>query len=497
MYGKFVGLDIGRDTTKVVLIRRGFRSLELVRTLTLKSEFFNQGNIHNLRSAFSENSLPTNEVATAVPFEPISIKVIHFPFVEPKKIDQVYGFELENVSTFDPDDKVHGYHLVRRENKAEALVCMFEKDHIEDLLHVCSEQGVDPKIVTYGPVAMAALEGYMPKERPLIITDIGATHIGFSVFDQEGIRRVRSTSKAGDLVTESISKTLGVPYDDAESIKREGLVGDYANTVRESLNVVLGEIKKTIKFFEMELKEDIKTVLLSGGMSLMPGISDYLKDRLDKEVRQIFIPELGLSSPTLAQSFALALYGSALKRSNLNYRKDEYQYTGSDEELKKKFVVPSVLLSIILILLLYRHASSYFELKDRVHRIEGQIESNVKEAFPEIKVIPKPVEFMESELNKVNARLELVQGVVGKTPPLDVLKDLSLSIPGSIRLTIDEIDFENDKKVKMIGRCDSYQEVANIEKALSESGKFEKVNRDSTNPSVNNTIKFQISLVVK
>ena len=366
MYGKFVGLDIGRDTTKVVLIRRGFRSLELVRTLTLKSEFFNQGNIHNLSSAFSENSLPTNEVATAVPFEPISIKVIHFPFVEPKKIDQVYGFELENVSTFDPDDKVHGYHLVRRENKAEALVCMFEKDHIEDLLHVCSEQGVDPKIVTYGPVAMAALEGYMPKERPLIITDIGATHIGFSVFDQEGIRRVRSTSKAGDLVTESISKTLGVPYDDAESIKREGLVGDYANTVRESLNVVLGEIKKTIKFFEMELKEDIKTVLLSGGMSLMPGISDYLKDNISSAAGQ------GLA----AQSFALALYGSALKRSNLNYRKDEYQYTGSDEELKKKFVVPSVLLSIILILLLYRHASSYFELKDRVHRIEGQIESN-------------------------------------------------------------------------------------------------------------------------
>lgn len=497
MYGKFIGLDIGRDTTKVVLVRRGFRNLELVQTLTLKSEFFNHENIHNLRSAFSENSLPTNDVATAIPFEPISIKVIQFPFVEPKKIDQVYGFELENVSTFDPDDKVHGYHLVRRGNKAEALVCMFEKDHIKDLLHMCREQGVDPKIVTYGPVAMAALESYMPKERPLIVIDIGATRIGFSVFDHEGIRRVRSTSKGGDLVTESISKILGVAYDDAESIKREGLVGDYANTIRESLNTVLGEIKKTIKFFEMELKEDIKTVLLSGGMSLMPGISDYFKDRLDKEVRQIFIPELGLSSPTLAQSFALAVYGSALRRSNLNYRKGEYQYTGSDEELKKKFIMPSVLLSIILILLLYRHGSGYFQLKNRVDSIEGQIEANVKEAFPDIKVIPKPVEFMESELNKANAKLELVQGVVGKTPPLEVLKDVSLSIPGSISLTIDEIDFENDKRVKIIGRCDSYQEVAKIEKALAESGKFEKVNRDSTNPSVNNTIKFQISLVVK
>jgi cell division ATPase FtsA len=497
MYGKFIGLDIGRDTTKVILIRRGFRNLELVQTLTLKSEFFKQENIHNLRSAFSENSLPTNEVATAIPFEPISIKVIQFPFIEPKKIDQVYGFELENLSTFDPDDKVHGYHLIRRGNKAEALVCMFEKDHIKDLLHVCSEQGVDPKIVTYGPVAMAALESYMPKERPLIIIDIGATRIDFSVFDNEGIRRVRSTSKGGDLVTESICKSLGVSYDDAESIKREGLVGDYADINRESLNTVLGEIKKTIKFFEMELKEDIKTVLLSGGMSLMPGISDYFKDMLDKEVRQIFIPELGLSSPTMAQSFALALYGSALKRGNLDYRKGEYQYTGSDEELKKKFIVPAVLLSIILILSLYRYGSSYFELKNRVDKIEGQIQANVKEAFPEIKVIPKPVQFMESEVNKVNAKLELVQGVIGKTPPLDVLKEVSLNIPSSISLRIDEIDFENDKKVKIIGRCDSYQEVANIEKALAKSEKFEKVNRDSTNPSVNNTIKFQISLVVK
>jgi type IV pilus assembly protein PilM len=497
MYGKFIGLDIGTENTKVILIRRGFRDLELVQAFTLKSECLNRDSINSLRSAFSDNSLPTNDVATAIHSEPISIKVIQFPFVEPKKIDQVYGFELENVSTIDPDDKAHGYHLIRRGNKAEALVCMFEKDHMRGLLDMCRVQGIDPKVVTYGPVAMASLERYLPKERPLIIIDLGATRTGFSVFDGGGIRRVRTTSKAGNLVTESISKLLGVPFDAAEVIKRQGLVGDYANTIQESLDPLLGEIKKTIKFFEMELKEDIETLLLCGGMSQMPGISDYFKDRLGKEVRQIFIPDLGLSSPTFVQSFALALYGSALKRSNLNFRKGEYQYTGSDEELKKKFIMPTALLSIIVILLLYRHGSGYFELKNRIDRIETQIEANVKEAFPDVKVIPKPVEFMESEFNKANGKLELVEGVVGKTPPLDVLKDISSSIPSSIGLTVDEVDFENDNRVKIIGRCDSYQEVANIEKALSESGKFEKVNRDSTNPAVNNTIKFQISLLVK
>ncbi|MBI4228193.1 MAG: pilus assembly protein PilM, partial [Deltaproteobacteria bacterium] len=493
----FIGLDIGRDTTKIILVRRGFRDLEVIQTLTLKSEFFNRDNLHDLKRAFSENPLPGNEVAAAIPFEPISIKAIQFPFVEPKKIDQVYQFELENVSTFDPDDKVHGYHLVKQGNKAEALVCMFEKDHMKNLLDMCRIEGIDPKVVTYGPVAMASLESYLPKERPLIIIDIGATKIGFCVFDGGGIRRVRSTSKAGDIVTESISKILGVPHDDAESVKREGLEGGYADIIREALNPVLVEIKKTIKFFEMELKEDIKTVLLCGGMSLMPGISDYFRDSLNKEVREIFIPELGLSSPTLVQSFALAVYGSALKRSSLNFRKGEYQYTGSDEELKKKFIMPTILLSIIVFLLLYRYGSTYFELKNRVDRIEREIEANVKQAFPDIKVIPKPVAFMESEFNKVNEKLELVHGVVGRTPPLEVLKDISLSIPKGINLTVDEIDFVDDKTVRMIGRCDSYQEVAKIEKALTESGKFETVNRDSTNPSVNNTIKFQVSLVVR
>lgn len=497
MYGKFVGLDLGRDSTKAVLISRGFRDLNVVHALTFRSALVDRYDLHSVRTVFSENSFPTNDVAVAIPNEPTSVKVIQFPFVEPKKIDQVYGFELEGVSTFDPDEKIHGYHLVRRGNRADALVCVFEREDVQNLLNACTSQGIDPKVLTYGPIAMAALEGYVPKERPLIIINIGATQIGFSVFDGGGLRLVRSTSKAGNTVTERISNILGIPYDDAESIKREGLVGECASTVQESLSGILAEVKKTIKFFEMELKQDIETVLLCGGMSQLPGLADHFKDTLGKEVRQIFIPELGLASPNLAQAFALALYGSALKRGGLNLRKGEYQYSGSDEELKKKFIMPSVLLLLILILSLYRHGSSYFELKGRVSRIERKIEETVKEAFPDIKVIPKPVEFMESEFNKVNGKLELVQGIVGKTPPLEVLKELSLAVPPNISLTIDEIDFPNDTTVKIIGRCDSYQQVANIEKALAESGRFAKVNRDSTNPSVNNQIKFQISLAVK
>ncbi|MFQ5788251.1 MAG: pilus assembly protein PilM [Thermodesulfobacteriota bacterium] len=497
MYGKFVGLDIGCEYTKIVLIRRGFRTLEVLETIVLDTISYNHNDSHDLQKTFLEHTFPKSDVATSIPDEPISIKVIQFPFTEPNKIDQVYKFELENVSTFDPEEKVHGYHFVRLGDKAEAVVCMFEKDNMMDLLNVCGSEGIDPKVITYGPVAIGALEKYLPRERPLLLIDIGASHTRFSLFDNQGLRRVRSSSKAGKLFTDRLMRILGVSFEEVQSMKFEGIMGDDIKHMSEAFAPVLGEIKKTIKFFEMELKEEIKTVLLAGGLSQTPGFSVYLQDQIKKDVETIFIPDLGSESTVFAQSYALALYGSALKSSSLNFRKDEFQFTGSDEELRKKLLIPAFLLSIILLISLYRSGSGYFELKNKVDGIERQIEANVKEVFPSVKVIPKPVTFMETEVKKVNDRLGIVEGVIGKNSPLDVLKDISVSIPPNINLTVDEINFENEKTVRLRGRSDSYQEVAKIEEALSESGMFEKVNRDSTNPAANNTIKFQVSLVLK
>jgi len=497
MYGKFVGLDIGSENTKIVLIRRGLRNLEVLETIVLDTTPHNHNDSNELQKAFLEHGFPMSDVATSIPNEPISVKVIQFPFTEPKKIDQVYKFELENVSTFDPEGKVHGYHFVRIGDRAEAVVCMFEKDNMRDLLNICENEGIDPKVITYGPIAMGAVEKYLPRERPLLLIDIGASQTRFSLFDSQGLRRIRSSSKAGKVFTDRLMRILGVSSEDVRSVKFEGIKDDEMKHMGEALAPVLGEIKKTIKFFEMELNEGIRTVLLAGGLSQAPGFSAYLRDQINKDVENIFIPDLGSESPVFAQSFALALYGSALRGTSVNFRKEEFQFTGSDEELRKKFFVPALLLSVIILLSLYRSGASYFELKDKVDGIERQIEANVKEVFPSVKVIPKPVTFMETEVKKVDEKLGTVKGVIGKNSALDVLRDISLSIPSNMNLTVDEIKFENENTVRISGRSDSYKEVAKIEKALSDSGMFEKVNRDSTNPAANNTIKFQVSLVLK
>jgi hypothetical protein len=280
---------------------------------------------------------------------------------------------------------------------------------------------------------------------------------------------------------------------------REFSIGDQGElNVEECFAPILSEIKKTIQFFELEVKDKIKTIEISGQMSPIKGISDYLKDKLGKDIKKIYIPDLGADkSPLYAKSYALALYGSSFKNGYLNFRKDEFKYVGVDHELRKVFMVPGILLGILVLFLIYSSASSYYELKSNVDNMEAQIAQVVKETFPDIKVIPKPLLYMKTEVGKVREKLELIEGVHDGQTPLDILKDISSSLPESLKLTVNDIKFESDNKIKIQGICGSYQEVAEIEDALTKSGLFETVTRNQTGNAPDGNTKFDISVVIK
>jgi len=496
MYGRFVGLDIGSKDIKVSLIKKGLRDVQLLQTIRTELSSTSEGDSDSLVEVFKAYSLPKGDIAASISENPTSIRVINFPFSDPKKINQVYEYELENLSTFDPKEKIHGYHLVKNGSESEALVCVFEKEQVADLVGSLNGHGIDPKIITYTPLAFSALNEFLPSERPLLLIDIGDSEISYALFDENGIRRVRSSTKPVELFLNKLSQNKELGYNQDFSQFDIGEEGE-AN-IEECFAPILSEIKKTVQFFELEVKDNIKTVEISGPLSLINGMSDFLKDRLNIDVRKIYIPDLGADkSPLYAKSYALALYGSSFKNGYLNFRKDEFKYVGVDNELRKVSMVPGILLGILILFLIYTSASSYYELKSNVGEMETQITQVVKDTFPEVKVIPKPILYMQSEVGKVREKLDLIEGVQGDQTPLDALKDISSSLPESLKLTVNEIKFESANKIKIQGICGSYQEVAEIEEALKKSGMFETVTRNQTGNAQDGNTKFEISVVLK
>ena len=495
MYGRFVGLDIGKTGARVCLIKRGLRDVQLLQTISVPVNPDDPQSSGYLTELFKENSLPRGDIAASINEDPTSIRIIKFPFYDSKKIDQVYEYELENISTFDPTEKIHSYHLVKTEDGGEAIACVFEKKDVEELLEALNSEGIDPKVLTYAPLAFGALNDELEGKRPVLLIDIGEDELSFSLFDENGLLRVRSSTQPVELFYQKLKEKTGSEEVDYSA----AAFGEGGEDVRtECMAPIVNEIKKTIQFFELEVKDKINTVLLSGPLSLIPGTEEHLSGGINREIKKLYLPELGAQKSQLfAKAYALSLYGSSLKGGYLNFRKDEYKYVGVDREFRKVFTAPVVLAAILVLVLIYGSVSNYFSLKSEVKEREARITQVVKSTFPDVRSIPRPVQFMETEVQKLRERLNLIQGMEGAPTPLDVLRDISESLPASMNLTVNEIKFEGDNRVKIKGLCNSYQEVTEIEEALSKSGMYENVSRDQTGKASDGKTKFEISVYVK
>lgn len=498
MYGRFAGLDIGKREVRIALINRGLREVQLLQTIRAEIGADPSGaEESSLGNVFKEYSLPRGDVAVSLTDDPVSVRVIKFPFSDSKKIDQVYEFELENISTFEPQEKIHTYHLVKNASGGEALVCVFEKEDVEGILRRLNDEGIDPKVLTYTPAAFGSLADIVEGQRPLVLVDIGEREISFTLFDDSGFRRGRSSTRAIGLFMQNLGESAG-NEEDKFGFSKGRLESAESPAMKDALSPVVSEIKKTVQFFESETKDRVKTILVSGSMSRIQGLTELLRKELGRDVKKLFIPDLGVdNSPLYAKAYALALYGSSYRGGYLNFRKDQFKYQGADRELRKVFMAPAVLFVILVALLIYNMTSRYYELKGQVSTLEARVAEEVRETFPDVQTIPRPAEYMQSEISKVRERLSMIEGVEGASTPLEILRSVSESLPPAMGLRVNDIRFEGNNGVKVQGICDSYQEVAEIEEALTKSGKFESVTRNQTGNAVDGKTKFEISLVLK
>ncbi len=496
MIGKFVGVDLDGSKIRLCVIKRGFRTTELIRFKDIDIPQDDKS-ISELLSYHLKKEAITTDIAVSIPSSPVSMRILNFPFSDVKKIDKVYNFELENASSLQTEDKVNSYHTVKnRDGGADVLVCMFKNDEVADTLSIFEQADLNPRVLTYSPFALDALSDQLESERPLVVVTVGQVAANFTLFDENGVSRVRSSSAGLESIINRYSELSGTDTQTSALKVSQGFAGREDSTLNQSFSFLLSEIKKTLKFFEFDSKREIKRVLLAGDVFTMPGVADRLKLDVNKDISLVSIANMSKEKSALyLNSYALALYGSESTAGKLNYRKDEYKFTSKDEETRKALFNPALLLAALLLLVLIRNGINYVRIKSEHDKLSTKIEKSVKEVFPEIKVIPRPVEFMENQVKRVNSELDLIAGIKSGKTPLDIIRKLSTIIPHSNSVTFDELNFIDDRTVKLKGKSRSYDDITKVEKSLNDSGVFENVVRNSAGSALDR-IKFEISLEI-
>ncbi len=350
-----MGIDIGTSSVKVVQLRRkaGVAVLETYGTLSLGPYMDSDiGTVTNLpvekiatalADLMRESGVTTHQGAVSIPASASLVFVIELPpsiqeaqfkevvptearkyipvpisevtldyFAIPKQNDSGY----ESKTPADPADK-------KPEAKTEVLIAAIHKDTLQKYNEIVSAASITSSV--FEIEAFSSIRSTFGRElKTVLLVDVGAAKTKMIVVEGGIIKSVHIVNRGSFDISNAISKSLGMPFKDAEELKRaHGLVGspEYPNLteiVRLSVDYILSEMQNVIVQYEKKSGSSVSKVVLIGGGALLKGFFEATQAKFgDAVVRgnpfakveapAFLTPVLAEIGPEFAVALGLAL----------------------------------------------------------------------------------------------------------------------------------------------------------------------------------------------
>lgn len=303
---KAFGLDISDRSVEIIELEKVFRfSVETYGRTELPEGIVEDGKILDpnalavkLKSLLKEvkpNRVSTNKVILSLPESQV--------FVECFVVDALMKTSdlLKNISERMSQtlpiniDKMYWDFLSKPlPDKTKKLIIFVgvPKDIATGYVKFCNSVGLE--VVSLGVESLSLARAILKKsDRQSLIMDIGARSTNLGFYDSnDKINMSVNIPIAGEHFTEAIKNSLKIEAPEANSLKiKFGFKDIPENSARASmlpvLEDLLKEVKAAIVYYEETFKQKLDDVYMIGGASLTPGLTELVKNNLNKEVQGV------------------------------------------------------------------------------------------------------------------------------------------------------------------------------------------------------------------
>lgn len=518
-----IGIDVGTSCIKAAVLKGSGKTSKVLEVHTndiprrgpgrSSPEAVTQA-IHELISSLGKLKDPL--VVGTFSAQSAMIRNIDVPFKKESRISQVIKFETEPHIPVPIEDVVvnHWSLPIETEGGTSIMVATVRKSVLSSYIDIMKEAGMEPEVVELE--AFSLFNGYLLTEEsreaaPTLILDIGAGKSTALLAVGKYLYLVRSIGVGGDAFTLAIAGALGVAFPKAEGLKLAFSSGEGGDSDREKeilaaiqnpLSRLYREIDVTISSASLLLKgQSIERVILSGGGSKLPGVTQYISSRLGCSVDCIGeVSRVRSSSPAdtvrcLAAIGAAAGQTMRLER-RTNLRQEELAYSGKQARLKKQLTFTVALAASIVV----AWVGLFFfnlHLKKKLHRdLRSELARSFRESFPGVRIESGDiVEQMENEYEKLQEQYQSFKALSeGSISSLEILREISSLLPASLDMQVTDINIEEDD-VSIKGKTTEFATVDSIENALRTSKYFESVKNFPAEKDRDGNIKFRFELV--
>ena len=508
-----VGIDLGSHSVKFALMEAGFRQSRMIGAFAeplLPPATADQTLAERQGEALRRGLERLPQEATLyvnIPGETLTVRVLDLPFADPRKIEQVVGYELEGQIVHALADVVFDHTVLRVPGPegAAVLAVAARIDDVGGLLAELGTHGVDPRALYAAPLVYQTLieddiaeEGTIPACR--VVLDMG--HLRTNVCVLQGSEAVfgRTILRGGAALTAALAEAYSCDEAMAEDIKlTRGLLtssalpatgGDERRidaALKEALRPVLREVRQTLASVRSRVRTPLESILLTGGSALLPGLSEYLAEELGLPVT-VWTGRQAPAAPTVDEEptqvtsdqdtrFAAAsgaAWAGARGTKQIDLRRGPFVYKASLSILRQKVAHLGALAAAVVICITVNAFMSLDRLRTERQQLENQLKAQTTELFGEPRMDGRQV----ASLLRRSFKDEMAP--IPKATAYDILGEISRKAPPNEDIKLDILELEiRPKKVSIRGTVGSARAVDLLQEQLKTIDCFESINQGS------------------
>lgn len=343
MKNSIFGLDIGSTTVRVAWFDAEKNNIKYLaasstpvvsKGMTSESPFDHQEIAELINKLVINAKISTNNVSVALPENHVYTKVIEMPNLSEKEIAGAIYWEAEQYIPASLDTMNLDWAILRKPKsndpsaKMQVLLVAAQKQYVKRYQMILELAGLS--VVSIESEVLSVIRSLVVNNSHFptsMIMNIGALSTSLSIIQNGIIIFTYLVPLGGIAVSRAIAADFGFDIKQAEEYKRTYGLGDdnFGGKIRSAVEPVLAsmvtEIKKAVSFYSEKYKNDfpISQLILSGGGSLLPGISTYFAKNIGFETvignpwKMLNIggvpPDIMSRGPEFAVAIGLALKG--------------------------------------------------------------------------------------------------------------------------------------------------------------------------------------------
>jgi len=292
-----VGLDIGTGECKLVELSKSKDTFDLINWAI---EPIHNGDVKAaVKKVLGQLASPCKSLYTSVFGKGTLIRYIDVPRMTLEDLKSSFDIEADKYFPFAQDQIYTDCYILdvkEKEKTMSVMAAAAKRELVDRRIKLLAELGMPAEFIGLNPIALANVlnvlgigrkeDGKKEENSTVALLDMGESVSSLTIVADKLPRFTRDIFIGGRDFTKSISNALGISFQDAEQLKRDPgkRLEEVIRTYDAAVMNMTQELRLSIDYFATEKNREISELLLTGGASMLEGITEVFEKNLEVKV---------------------------------------------------------------------------------------------------------------------------------------------------------------------------------------------------------------------